>query len=475
MTSPLPPRNHQPFQTSFVWAALGFALFGGFTLGAHIALPIGFGWNLPPSLHLWIQAHGQLQLLGWTGLFIMGVSLYFIPRLLKVPLPGRAPGTIVLMCLSAGLVVYTGALIAVPYVEEGIVRDLLVWAVRGSLLLQWAGVSAYLLVLGFLFRKGFRNAPSTRDIRPYFGMMSAGFFLFSSLHVVQSFLFDVSGRMPWNAALISVFTGFVLFPVAMAFSIRTFPLFMQISRNYGGFRVPGILYLIVTVLHVTFSFIDVPALDSLATAARMGSSVVILALIGRLRIIQKMLLPPRAFMLRYYGQAYMEERSGSVPFRRSRPGYFDFGQYGRFELLIYSSYFWLLISVLLELALDAGMLFGWDAPFGIDPVRHAFLLGFISLLIMGMAQRMLPGFVGASGIRFRRMVTATFILGNCAAAFRVVPLIVPASAVSEGVEALFLRAFGLSGPVMMTALILLWVNLRGSTGKNEEGGRKTKL
>ena len=84
-----PSRGHAPFPLEFVYAALFLGLTVGFGYAIVLALrfsagqPIG-AWWLPL-----LQAHGHGQLWGWAGLFIMGVSLYFGPRLVGVPL--KAP------------------------------------------------------------------------------------------------------------------------------------------------------------------------------------------------------------------------------------------------------------------------------------------------------------------------------------------------------------------------------------------------
>jgi len=54
------------FAIGFIWAALSIALTMGFAS--------------------FIQVHGHVQLLGWTGLFIISISLHFIPRLIGAPI-----------------------------------------------------------------------------------------------------------------------------------------------------------------------------------------------------------------------------------------------------------------------------------------------------------------------------------------------------------------------------------------------------
>ena len=57
-------------------------LTGGFGFGA-----AAFLW--PPATACWAElteAHGHLQLFGWGGLMVLGVGLFFLPRLRGAPL-----------------------------------------------------------------------------------------------------------------------------------------------------------------------------------------------------------------------------------------------------------------------------------------------------------------------------------------------------------------------------------------------------
>src|SRR5215467_10810634 len=60
----------------------GFLLATILTVTYALSIPLGAGWEALA------QAHGHLQLYGWAGLFVMGVALYFLPRLRGTPLMG---------------------------------------------------------------------------------------------------------------------------------------------------------------------------------------------------------------------------------------------------------------------------------------------------------------------------------------------------------------------------------------------------
>ena len=86
------------------------------------------------------------------------------------------------------------------------------------------------------------------------------------------------------------------------------------------------------------------------------------------------------------------------------------------------AYLWAVVSGLLLLINGLFELFGKAAPLADDAIRHGLTIGFLSLLICGLAPRMLPGFSGGT-IRSARLVSATLWLGNLAALFRVGSLV----------------------------------------------------
>lgn len=144
---PTPPRasHANPFDVSGPYAglmrlALGLALVPGLGVGlllvaiAGLRLPWSVAW---PQL---AQGHGQVQALGFTLLFIIAVALQLFPRFLAAPLrhPGRALQGGILVALAV-----VARLIAQP-LEPGLVRG-------GLLLLAALGVPAGALLAGSAF------------------------------------------------------------------------------------------------------------------------------------------------------------------------------------------------------------------------------------------------------------------------------------------------------------------------------------
>jgi hypothetical protein len=118
--------------------------------------------------------------------------------------------------------------------------------------------------------------------------------------------------------------------------------------------------------------------------------------------------------------------------------------------LIVSAHLWLAIGGLM---LVAEALAGWGllpSP-PLDAERHALGTGLVTLLIFGMAVRLLPGFAGRP-LYSARLVWATLWLGNTAAVLRVAPLFLPPSPTSVGLLAL-------SGLLALAAIGCLTWNL----------------
>ncbi len=78
----------------FVLTALVIAVFGGFLLAVLIPLSRAAGWGWEEHKPEVVQMHGQLQLLGFAGLFVIGMSMRLLPRFaaLRLRFPGLGWG-----------------------------------------------------------------------------------------------------------------------------------------------------------------------------------------------------------------------------------------------------------------------------------------------------------------------------------------------------------------------------------------------
>lgn len=127
--------------------ALGLGLTGGFAAGLYALGALAFGWPAASYAPL-IQAHGQIQTLGLTGLLILGVGGILLPGFWRVKLahPGAVP--------------LGGLLVSIGLLAQLIGQPLVPGPARAGLLI----VAAVLPIVGFawagqeLARPRFRGA-----------------------------------------------------------------------------------------------------------------------------------------------------------------------------------------------------------------------------------------------------------------------------------------------------------------------------
>lgn len=436
-------RSHSPFHMSFIWAAILLALGGGFGIGAHLAFVIAFGFDLGPAFAGMVQAHGHLQLVGWAGLFIMGVSLFMVPRLTSSAPVSPACMQLIALCMLGGLLLRTFAQLRSFYVEAGAANRLLGGLFITGTLAEAAGVLLYAAVL---FR-AIRSRPSSGSnpamaIPPFLAIMLPGWLLFSLGTAALSI--SVPGNEgillapDWSRLLNDCFLYLVLLPTSFGFSANTFPVFLRlrvptwpvrtIAAGYGLCAAAGL------ALQLVLSLGAAPSAAPWYYTAVLARSAFLLVVLWNLEIL---LLPRRPWI----EDSELQQRVASW-LAEARE------KFGRFDLSIRLAYLWLLCAVIADAAIAAAMLLGYPPPLPVDAVRHLYLLGFITHLILGMAVRMIPGFLGASRISLPGLVS--LMNGAAAAALlcRVLPLLIGGTAAANA-------AFGISGLLALAAVLLL--------------------
>jgi len=222
------------FAIGYVWVALTTAIIAGFSIGAHLTAVVGFGFPLGKGFYSFIQTHGHVQLVGWAGMFIIGVSLHFIPRLASTPISQPQWLQRILWLIATGLLLRSIGHAVLPYITESVFFLPVNWMVAGSGLVEWSGILIYLLLLIRTIR-GLADAhrqPGLLSVRPYFGMMLAGWIIYASLNLILLIQMAQGKKLvvdqSWNEFAITMFIGLVLIPVAFAFSVRMFPLYLRL-------------------------------------------------------------------------------------------------------------------------------------------------------------------------------------------------------------------------------------------------------
>ncbi len=457
-----PGRRHAGFHPGFIWLALATAIFAGFGIGGHLAFVIGFGLPLKASFVSMVQAHGHAQLVGWAGFFVIGTSLHFIPRLSSVPLPHQRWIAAILWLVGMGLLLRVFGQPALPYVGGRLVPDLLRWLVAGSGALEVAGILFYLFLLTKTLRGtgDISTQPAFGAVRPYFGMMLAGWFIYACVNFFLVVAMARSGHavvdQAWNDLAIRSFIGLALLPVAMAHSVRLFPMVLALSAPFWPVRGTAYAYLVGVGLELGCAALSLLGLEAgmVQVIAILGTVIkggVVLWFIWELDLLTRRRSVERP-------ARFLQSGPDRPP---TRPGLPDYGEFGRFELLVYSAYIWLVLAAGSEILDGLVVLGGYSPPVGEDAVRHMYLVGFVTLLILGVSVRMLPGFLKKKAVASPALVGATFWLGNIAAIFRVLPFILPPTLLewTPAGGRLVHDAFGLSGLIALSAVVCLATNL----------------
>jgi hypothetical protein len=259
----------------------------------------------------------------------------------------------------------------------------------------------------------------------------------------------------WNEFALNLFIGMVLLPVAFAFSVRMFPLYLRLPAPCWPVSKVGLVYFIFFSLQIAPTL--PPFLNALTDSAFLisaighsGKSAVIFLFVWKLDILLRRQMP-------WTVRRKLQPGGDRRPTRNGLP---DYGEFGRFERLLYAAYSWLVLAAVLELLTGMATIFGWEISVSTDAVRHCYLVGFITLLILGMAPRMIPGFIQKK-LASPQLVDYTFWLGNAMVICRAMPLLLP-EALFEILPALVPLSqwmFALSGIFGMAAVSCLAMNL----------------
>jgi hypothetical protein len=80
LPDPLPERRLARLLAAFVVAGLFYMVLPGTVLGVWNLVGISSQREMAAVSAAWIQAHGHAQFFGWVGTFIIGISLYSLPK-----------------------------------------------------------------------------------------------------------------------------------------------------------------------------------------------------------------------------------------------------------------------------------------------------------------------------------------------------------------------------------------------------------
>jgi uncharacterized protein involved in response to NO len=452
-------RKQEPFwrvapvvKTALLMGACGgFLLATVLTLAPVFAIPLGTWWEAV------VQAHGHLQLYGWAGLFVLGVALHFFPRLCGAPLAGARAIPWLLGIAIVGLVLRA---VSQPLLA---MLPAFVWqlALVGSGLLELVAIASilFLMILTALHGPRAQTRPAYWSILPFF----VGAFCALGIASIVN-LFDVVQAAQGSSGLVlsmgdSLNTTLGLFgflvPIALAMSARSLPMYAGLDSFPRRVLWPlaGSYFAGIALMCIGAAVSLQPLWTSIINGLGMAlTGAVVLLFVGfflslmrrRGHLPQRVaqLAPEPATLARTYQNQVKKEQTN----------------YGPFVGLVASAYLWALLGALLLLIDGVYMLVTGSELVDFDAIRHSFALGFIALLICGIAPRMLPGFSGGK-IVSPKLVSATLWLGNTAVILRVGSvLFAPLFAGTQG-STIDTFLLGLSGPCGLAMAICLAINL----------------
>ena len=457
---------HEPF----IYAALTVALTAGFGYGAFMVGTLAMGLIPGTWWGALVQAHGHAQLFGWMGLFILGMGLYFLPRLRGVPLQSatRMPLAFGLLGAGIGLRVLAQPLLAwnvfgataLPFWQ-------ILWLVSAALELAGIFVLGSMLVTSHRAAKPLIPTSPAYPIEPFLRIAVLSFslaFLLNGLGIGYAVAQGKSTlATPFENLIITLMFYGVAVPMAIVFGTRTLPLFMRLAPPpRESLRLLARVYSVGLLLVLLPSLVPLTAMLFPSTlfqnrVAEISAALNLLWGIGSLALNLCILIFLWQLDLLRRRSSWVANRAANtrpeldVLRKPTRANYPDSGEYGRFELLIYAAFAWLGLTVVLNLARVLGEFTDW---FRVSPdtARHALAVGFVTLLICGMAARMVPGFSHKKGLAYPQLVAVIFVVGNLAALLRVIPTLFPNSEIA-------LTLWGLSGIFGWMTIALLAFNL----------------
>ncbi|MDP2675556.1 MAG: hypothetical protein Q8Q00_11745 [Dehalococcoidia bacterium] len=344
----------------FIAAAVFFGLIVGLPLGFTLAHAAAQSSYLGGRWQPLVQVHGHLQLVGWVGLFVMGMGYRLVPRFTGVRIRPAALVPLTFVLMVSGLALRT---IAQPFADETPLAAVFV----ASAALEAAGMVVFSAAVLRCLATGRRE---TFLYSPFFaaGSVWAAVAALLGLVFVIDAARDSATTLPALRAAALTFVelnGFVLMFI-LAVSMRTFPIFFERRPARPGPTLAAWALANAGIAAYAAAFIwksydhsaDVRVLQ---TAGFLAVGVALLALLALLRIFEGKPVRLRASARR------------SMRFVRS-------------------AYLWLLIAAALEVFFSVRAFAAGRPPahFETDAVRHFVALGFVTTMIVGMALLVVP-------------------------------------------------------------------------------------
>jgi len=417
----IPKLEEDKIYEKFVKTAIVLTLTFGVTFGAAALSYIAFKLDFDSVYYTLIQAHGHAQIYGWVGLCIMGFSLYIVPRVKNTELRFRAFATVCYLFATAGVILHT-VVQPLPYKS---LRFLL----PTSAILECIAIILFILIV---LRTILASKEKAGIFDKFFKAGIIWLFISTCMNMGMICYLYKRGLNEIPRSFFSPYVHLYLFGFVLMFifavNIRTVYAFLDIKpvREKAVNLTFWIMNICIPIYFAAHFFAD-----KNAVAFRLSQAVVFPIGFALLTFI---------FGLRVFERSTKELQD--VVMDRS------------YAKTIRTAYLWLIVS--------AGILF--VMPFlghGTEmqkrfhgSLNHALTVGFITMMIIGYASKMIPTFKGIN-MHSIRLSNITFILLNTGCFLRVFSQIL----VGIHGKKVFYVTMGTSGWFELVALSLFGYNL----------------
>lgn len=368
-------RALQRLVTVFICTGLVFLLLPGTFLGVWNLLQISADRAAHAPSTAWIQAHGQAQMFGWIGTFIVGIGFYSLSKMGRLQSFAIKRGwqSWVLWTLGISLHWLTG-----------------VYGWQWRIMLP---LSAALQIAGFLLffrtvRRHSAEPDASEERKPmevWMRVVVAATFAFL-IALLWDFVVSLCASFAENAPMLPATAdghlllisawGFLVLTV-WGFNARWLPVFIGLPQPHGR----GLLVAVVALVAGIITGIAAqPVVSSLLLIAAA------LVAIWSLRVFRRSIQRPKLQ-----------------------------GIHPSFPYFVRGAYIWLLVAATLSLF---AALFDRNGGIG-GASRHALAVGFLATMVFSIGPRILPAFCGMRVLFSKNLMFAALALLNLGCVLRV--------------------------------------------------------
>jgi hypothetical protein len=427
----------------FLKTAVIFVLTVGCTWGAFVLLGYGFENQLGGINRAFVEAHGHSQILGWTGLFIIGIAYVIIPRFRATTIHSPRAANLSYFTFVPGIIIRWVAQILLVDPNSAwnpLARTLMLISIP----LEIVGFGLFTFVI-------IRTLFSTDKPHGVFEWYVLTGILWLYLQIILGGIIgynlaadNVSQIPPETNRVYLHLAIMAIAMVIMGVSARTLPVFLG-KKEVNPRFMKGVLALLnggLMLRLVGDAALEINTFNAALVVGTVLEALAVFLFIWGLNIFHK-----------------AEVDFTGLELDRS------------YEKFLYVAYFWLGVAFLMDLligyyegiqASNIGVAFfpsGGEQAYQmahafVGAYRHAITVGFFSMMILGYAMRIIPVFKGVK-LYSNTLVNVSFWLINIGNIMRV--FFQPVAAYTNNS---FIWTFmSISGAIEVLALLLFGINI----------------